>query len=290
MLTIPSGIKDLTGRVTYDAVHYLYTGPLSNVTVGKFNGLKVAVKIPRIEGEDVNTFKRRFLREVYAWTVLQKNRHENILELLGILNLNVPGDRMAFVSRYQENETILRYIKNNPRADRTTLVLGIAKGLQHMHKLNIAHGDLKSSNVLISERGTPLVADFGQSRIIDHEAYFSFTGHKHNAIYLAPEIIEYLSETTIDDIDSLKANTKEGDVYAFSITASEVIKGEGYKELTKYATYGIYKKVVEQNARPPRGGIPEGHYALLQKCWTTDVGKRLEIGSVVEELWLLTQQ
>ena len=86
------------------------------------------------------------------------------------------------------------------------------------------------NNVLISKSGVAQIADFGQSRIIDHDAYITFAQHKHNAIYLAPEIIYYLSkdgdddlsEDNTDDTDSLKLNTKKADVYAFSITAAEV--------------------------------------------------------------------
>ncbi|KAF8621339.1 hypothetical protein AX15_007872 [Amanita polypyramis BW_CC] len=235
----------------------------------------------------MDTFRRRFIREANTWGTLHRDRHENILELLGILNWNVPSAKIALVSPYQENGTILKYIKNNPEVDRKALVMHIARGLQHMHCRGIVHGDLKANNVLISKSGVALIADFGQSRILDHEAYTTFTGHRHTAIYLAPEIISYLSDILADNINSLKLNTKEADVYAFGITAAEVLKGEEYRELSRFMIYGIYKRVLEHGARPSRVGIPGGLYALLEKCWTANPCKRPEIGSVVERLGYL---
>lgn len=38
---------------------------------------------------------------------------------------------------------------------------GICSGLHHLHKEGLCHLDLKLSNVLISDSGTPLISDFG---------------------------------------------------------------------------------------------------------------------------------
>ena len=49
------------------------------------------------------------------------------------------------------------------------LAIGIARGMMHLHKLNILHGDLKAQNVMLKSTGnepcgvTPKLADFGLS-------------------------------------------------------------------------------------------------------------------------------
>ena len=41
------------------------------------------------------------------------------------------------------------------------LFAGIARGLAYMHSRGVAHNDLKAANVLLDERGNPMLADFG---------------------------------------------------------------------------------------------------------------------------------
>jgi serine/threonine protein kinase len=49
------------------------------------------------------------------------------------------------------------------------IAIGIARGMLHLHKLNILHGDLKAHNVLLRSTGSeacgviPKLADFGLS-------------------------------------------------------------------------------------------------------------------------------
>ena len=41
--------------------------------------------------------------------------------------------------------------------------VGIAAGVEHIHKAGIAHLDLKSNNVLLSKDGVPRICDFGHA-------------------------------------------------------------------------------------------------------------------------------
>ncbi len=43
------------------------------------------------------------------------------------------------------------------------LLIGISKGLLHLHSHNVVHRDIAARNILLGESGTPLVADFGLS-------------------------------------------------------------------------------------------------------------------------------
>jgi serine/threonine protein kinase len=44
---------------------------------------------------------------------------------------------------------------------RTSLLLGIASGMECLHSSKITHGDLKSYNILIDDEGNAIIADFG---------------------------------------------------------------------------------------------------------------------------------
>jgi serine/threonine protein kinase len=49
---------------------------------------------------------------------------------------------------------------------RVRIARQIAEGMRHLHKLSIAHRDLKSDNVLLDGEFNAKVADFGTSRVL----------------------------------------------------------------------------------------------------------------------------
>ena len=51
------------------------------------------------------------------------------------------------------------------RAHKVYLGDKIAAGLAALHVRNILHLDIKPANILISENGAPMVADFGECRM-----------------------------------------------------------------------------------------------------------------------------
>ena len=66
--------------------------------------------------------------------------------------------------------------------------LKILLAINHMHKSNIVHGDIKLSNVVIGKAGNLQVIDFGYSTIFKDlpELITSYSG---TPVYLAPEIV-----------------------------------------------------------------------------------------------------
>eukprot|EP00522_Entomoneis_paludosa_P010587 CAMPEP_0172450240 /NCGR_PEP_ID=MMETSP1065-20121228/8671_1 /TAXON_ID=265537 /ORGANISM="Amphiprora paludosa, Strain CCMP125" /LENGTH=791 /DNA_ID=CAMNT_0013202019 /DNA_START=138 /DNA_END=2513 /DNA_ORIENTATION=+ len=62
---------------------------------------------------------------------------------------------------------------------------GIVEGLSYMHRLGYVYRDLKPQNVLISNEGYPVIADFGFAKYVTQKT-FTFCG---TPLYLAPEII-----------------------------------------------------------------------------------------------------
>lgn len=113
--------------------------------------------------------------------------------------------------------------------------LGVAKGLEYMHNLNFVHSDLKpvsgnlshprrritptdmsQDNILIGEDCTPLICDFGISRMLDSsQSNFVSTTHdgqiKGSARWMAIELYSATGETE-------PIHTKETDVWAFGMT------------------------------------------------------------------------
>lgn len=74
------------------------------------------------------------------------------------------------------------------------------------------HGDIKAANVLVSSGLTAQLCDFGLSKFLHSGSGRSHQGALGSLNWISPERL------TGDDM----SRTKESDVYAFALTASEV--------------------------------------------------------------------
>ncbi|KIM60709.1 hypothetical protein SCLCIDRAFT_123554, partial [Scleroderma citrinum Foug A] len=99
-----------------------------------------------------------FCREVHIWSKLD---HINVLSVLGFTDKF--DQTISIVTPWMEMGNAHDYVQNVD-VDPCPLLVGIAAGLQYLHSYEphpIYHGDLKGVNVLISDDGCPLLADFG---------------------------------------------------------------------------------------------------------------------------------
>lgn len=124
--------------------------------------LKVAVKIPKSYGNshgadgEPHASERRLMREFSGMLAV---RHKNVIEVYGICE--TLGDHGALVMPWYD-ENLRKYLRLERSAvERTDLLLGIVKGVVHMHSCGFAHGDLKPENVLISGDKVPKLCDLG---------------------------------------------------------------------------------------------------------------------------------
>ncbi|KAL3650353.1 hypothetical protein CASFOL_006756 [Castilleja foliolosa] len=100
--------------------------------------------------------------------------------------------------------------------ERYNVVLGAARGLAHLHKANIIHYNLKSSNILISEMGEPKVADYGLARLLPMLDRYMLSSKIQSALgYMAPEFA----------CKTVKI-TEKCDVYGFGILVLEIVTGK----------------------------------------------------------------
>ncbi|KAJ4839131.1 hypothetical protein Tsubulata_042717 [Turnera subulata] len=66
------------------------------------------------------------------------------------------------------------------------VALRVLKGLHYLHGMQIVHGDIKPSNLLINANGDVKIADFGVSRVVvgERDAYEAYMG---TCAYMSPE-------------------------------------------------------------------------------------------------------
>ncbi|KZS95202.1 kinase-like protein, partial [Sistotremastrum niveocremeum HHB9708] len=152
-------------------------------------------------------------KELKLWASVN---HANILPFIGICFFPHSSSDFTFslVSPWMANGTISDYIRKYPGTEVTPLMIQVAEGLTYLHTNHIVHGDLKGSNIFITDDRSPVLADFGVSRLAELDSVFTndsvMTSTSHNLKgtirFMAPELFEN------DDV--LHAN-KATDVWAF---------------------------------------------------------------------------
>jgi len=119
-----------------------------------------------------------------------------------------------------ENGNINDYLQDHPNTERIPLIQGISKGLRYLHGLSppIIHGDLKPPNILIDQDGNPRLTDFGLSWMQADATLWKTTRREgHGTLrYMSPELFE----------ESTCMSSDKSDVYAFGMTAWEIMVGE----------------------------------------------------------------
>ncbi|KAG8723436.1 hypothetical protein FRC09_003338 [Ceratobasidium sp. 395] len=195
-LLVNSGCPDVTHKLDLDQCG---TDPVAGGGFGDIfqgglvGGVKVAIKRPRLflkNDEQGKRVLKNVAREIYAWSKLE---HPNVLELIGFSTFR---GRISTVSAWMENGTLPEYISKYPSVDRFELI----------------HGDVKGSNVLVSESGVAKLADFGNTVIkkLHTLSFTDSTGRRGiSARWTAPELFE--------DGEQL---SREADIYALGMVSN----------------------------------------------------------------------
>ncbi|MEV6578542.1 serine/threonine-protein kinase [Streptomyces sp. NPDC051582] len=95
----------------------------------------------------------------------------------------------------------------------TRLGAEIASALDHVHSHGIIHHDVKPSNVLLSDAGSPLLADFGLSRTVHDRSRETHETLVGTLAYMAPE--QFLGQGA----------STASDIYALGLTLLEALTG-----------------------------------------------------------------
>ncbi|EJD39873.1 kinase-like protein [Auricularia subglabra TFB-10046 SS5] len=154
-------------------------------------------------------------------------RHPLILAFLGTAEV---GSQRAIVSLYMRNGNLMEYMKTHPGCDKKRLILQVAEAVNHLHSVErLVHGDLKCANVLVSDYGEALLADFGLSTFMEKSqgVLATMTGIRqlHTARFAAPELLV----SGADPSAKPQSKTSESDVYAFGMLILEVRESRHYE-------------------------------------------------------------
>jgi serine/threonine protein kinase/Flp pilus assembly protein TadD len=143
--------------------------------------------------------KKRFIREARSTSSLN---HPNIMTIYEIDDVN---DQIFIVMEFLEGETLKNVIsKASPDNSRALdIALAVSEGLQAAHSQNIVHRDIKSENVMLSDKGHIKIMDFGLAKRKGVDGMTRAGTTLGTLAYMSPEQIEGLDADFRSDIFSL---------------------------------------------------------------------------------------
>jgi serine/threonine-protein kinase len=186
-------------------------GGMGTVYLGYHAGLDrmVAVKVMNSLSWDASS-AARFQREART---IGRLRHPNIVSVFDFgEHEGVPYMIVEYVPGGNLDEAVLPG-ETLPAEQVVLLLRGVAAALDYAHGMGVVHRDVKPSNVLISRDGTPVIVDFGLSKLTK-EASLTATGVVSGTpAFMAPE------QATGSQVGPA------ADVYALSVMAYRLLVG-----------------------------------------------------------------
>lgn len=104
----------------------------------------------------------QFGREAQVLTLVQ---HRNIVQVLRRFDAN---NTTYMVMAYEKGCSLGTFLRSEQEPldeeEIKAVILPVADGLSHLHKLDLLHCDIKPDNIFIRDDGSPVVLDFGAAR------------------------------------------------------------------------------------------------------------------------------
>jgi serine/threonine-protein kinase len=156
------GRYDVIGELGKGAmgVVYLARDPL----IGRLVALKTFRTAFGIDGEEIDQFRRRFLREAQSAGILS---HPNIVTVHDVVEASPEG--ATFIAMEYVRGVDLKDLLR--RGERLTLgrvadiVEEVAEALDYAHSRGVVHRDVKPANIILTEEGRVKITDFGIARL-----------------------------------------------------------------------------------------------------------------------------
>jgi len=169
---------------------------------------QVAVKVlPEFFAEDA-IYRERFQHE--AWSVARL-RHPNILQVFDFGS----EDGVPFI--------VMELVEGGTLADRLgdpmpldaaiSLLEPVASALDYAHSRGVLHRDIKPTNILLRNDGSPVLADFGLAKIAGSRRLTASGSVMGTPEYMSPEQAED------------RGLSQASDLYSLAVVAHEILTG-----------------------------------------------------------------
>jgi len=157
------------------------------------------------------TDKARFLREAQAAAALN---HNNVCT---IHEIHDEGENPFIVMEYVKGKTLRDIVRTGTTLslqDVTNYTIQIAEALKSAHEEGIIHRDIKSENIMVTDKRQVKVMDFGLAKLRGSLKITKISSTLGTVAYMSPEHIEGR------DVDA------RTDIFSFGVVLYEILTGQ----------------------------------------------------------------
>jgi len=238
---------------------------------------EVALKVIRREAfppEEMEMLLKRFERES---KMLARLSHPNIV---GVIDYGEQDGLPYLVMVYVPGGTLKQRLGHPiPWREAVRLILPIAQALEYVHEHNIINRDVKPSNILMTDKGVPMLSDFGLVKIFGDQPGEGKTALTSSGTgigtpdYMAPE--QWTGEATASS-----------DLYSLGVVLYEMVTG--HRPYTADTPAGILLKQATESLPLPNTYIhdlPPAVESVILKVLAKDPADRYpNVHAFVSEL------
>jgi serine/threonine protein kinase len=209
-LPVISKDKLIAGK--YKIVEEIGQGGMGIVYKAEDLKLKRCVALKFLPPHLVNApeLKERFLIEAQAAAALN---HPNICV---IHEVGESEDRSFIAMEYVEGETLRDKIKKGPlkAEEALAITVQVAAGLGEAHHKGIIHRDIKSANIMVTDKGQAKVMDFGLAKLQGGSSLTRSQTTLGTVAYMSPE------QARGDELD------QRTDIWSLGVVLYEMVAGK----------------------------------------------------------------
>ncbi|KAF9435091.1 hypothetical protein BGZ76_006903 [Entomortierella beljakovae] len=261
--------KYKTGRVLGEGTYAVVKG---TIETGKRYAVKVVSK-KLMEGRD------HMIRNEIAVLKRISVGHSNILTLVDYFET---VNNLYLVTDLAEGGELFDRLYNKGNyyeRDAVNLVRTVCEGVVYLHEQGIVHRDLKPENLLFrtaTDDSGLLIADFGLSKIIDHEKFRLLTTTCGTPGYMAPEIFQKSGHGKPVDMWAI------GVITYFLLCGYTPFDRQNSVEEMEAILHAEYKFEPVEYWR----GVSESAKSFVTRLLTVDPNQRMTAQEALEHPWL----
>ncbi|XP_018335565.1 receptor-type guanylate cyclase Gyc76C [Agrilus planipennis] len=233
----------------------------------------VIVRIKELSFSRKKDISRDVMKEM---RLLRELRHDNINSFIGAC---VEPMALLLVTDYCAKGSLYDIIENEDiKLDKmfiASLVHDLIKGMLYIHNsMLICHGNLKSSNCVVTSRWVLQVTDFGLAEMRACAENDSIGEHQYyrSLFWKAPEILR--------NPQGYIRGTQKGDVYAFAIILYEIIGRKG-----PFGATGYEPKEIIEFVKNSGENCDEPFRPNLDALLDTEMGREDYVLQCVKDCW-----
>ncbi|XP_071447576.1 receptor-type guanylate cyclase Gyc76C-like [Hetaerina americana] len=194
--------------------------------------------------------------------ILRELRHDNINSFVGACVMESSG-QVLIVTDYSAKGSLYDIVENEDiKLDEmfiASLVHDLIKGMLYLHNSPLGcHGNLKSSNCVVTSRWILQVTDFGLHELRQGAESDSIGEHQYyrSLLWKAPELLRGRGNLR-GGRGGIAKGTQKGDVYAFAIILYELFGRRGPFGITAYEPIEIVNFVRQGVVGTPEWANPK---------------------------------